>query len=66
MSYELAARLADFQEDDEILVLTFADYESEAEHYVMLQYSLNPEEQDVHLRQDGLYIERDDHLNSVA
>jgi hypothetical protein len=64
MSYELAARLADFQEDDEVLVLTFADDASEAEHYVMLQYPLNPDEQDVHLRQDGLYIERDDRRNS--
>jgi hypothetical protein len=59
MNYELAARLISVQEDEDGFVLAFADDESEKAQYLMLQYSLCPDDQDMRLGLNGLYIERD-------
>nr|WP_315250587.1 Imm10 family immunity protein [uncultured Duganella sp.] len=60
MNFELAAKLISFSEDEENLVFAFGDDEPSAARYLMLQHSLSPQEQEIQLGLDGLYIERDD------
>lgn len=60
MNHEIVARLVSIQEDEDIFILAFADGEADTGPYLLLQHSLRPDEQDVRLRQDGVYIERDD------
>ena len=62
MSYELLAKFASLDEDEECLSFAFSADEFGAGKYVMFQHLLKPEEQDRRLGLDGLYIERDDQL----
>lgn len=60
MHIELTARVASVEEDEDTFVLAFADDAENPATYLMLQYPLDVDEQDVRLGLDGLYIERDD------
>lgn len=60
MRFELVAKCVSLCEDGEAFVLAFGDDEAIAARYLMLQHALSPQEQDVQLGLDGLYIERDD------
>lgn len=60
MHLEITARAASVEEDEDMFVLAFADDAENPSTYLMLQYSLDVDEQDVRLGLDGLYIERDD------
>lgn len=60
MNEELVANIVSFEEDDAIAVFAFCADEGQSAQYLMLQYPLQTDEQDMRLRQDGLYIERDD------
>jgi len=60
MNGEFLAKTASFEEDDAAVILAFSSSEDGAANYVMLQYPLQTDEQDRHLRLDGLYIELDD------
>jgi hypothetical protein len=62
MNYELPAKFASLEEDEESLVFAFSADEFGDGKYVMFQYPLRPEKQDSRLGQDGLYIECDDQL----
>jgi hypothetical protein len=60
MNYELEAKFASLEEDDERLVFALAADDSGDGKYVMFQLSLRAEDQDRRLGLDGLYIECDD------
>lgn len=60
MHFELTAGAASVEEDEDTFVLAFADDAENPSTYLMLQYPLDVDEQDVRLGLDGLYIERDD------
>lgn len=60
MNFELSAKSISFSEDEENLVFAFGDDEHSVVRYLMLQHSLSPQESDIQLGLDGLYIERDD------
>jgi len=60
MNFELFAKSISFSENDENLVFAFGDDEHSVSRYLMLQHSLSPQDQDIQLGLDGLYIERDD------
>lgn len=62
MTYELLAKLASFEEDEESLVFAFSADALGTGKYVMLQYPLQLEEQDRILCLHGLYIECDDQV----
>jgi hypothetical protein len=61
VNFELVAKSVSLCEDDETLVLAFGDDEPGVARYLMLQHALSPQEQDIQLGLDGLYIECDDH-----
>lgn len=63
MNFELTAKSVSLHEEDGTLVFAFSDDEPGGTRYVMLQHALCPEEQDIQLGLDGLYIERDDQKN---
>jgi len=60
MNDELVANIVSFKEDDTVAVLAFCAEGGQSSQYLMLQFPLQTDEQDRHLRLDGLYIERDD------
>lgn len=60
MNERLVARIVSFDEDEVMAVFAFFADEGESADYLMLQYPLETDEQDRHLRLDGLYIERND------
>jgi len=60
MNKELVANRVSFEEDDITAVFAFCADEGQSAEYVLLQYSLQTDEQDRPLGLDGLYIERDD------
>lgn len=60
MNHALLAKMVSFEEDDATVILAFSASEEEVTDYLMLQYPLQPDEQDRRLRMDGLYIERAD------
>lgn len=60
MNYELLAKFASLEEDEESLVFAFSADECGAGKYVMFQYPLRSENQDRRFGLDGLYIECDD------
>lgn len=62
VNYELLANFASLEEDEGSLVLAFSADELGTGKYLILQYPLQPEEQDRRLHQDGLYIECDDQI----
>lgn len=60
MNEEFVANKVSFEEDDTMVVFAFCADEGQSNEYLMLQYSLQTDEQDRHLGLDGLYIERND------
>ena len=60
MNDDLVANIVSFEEDEAIAVFAFCADEGQSAQYLMLQYPLQTDEQDMRLRLDGLYIERDD------
>ncbi|WP_306393487.1 Imm10 family immunity protein [Telluria beijingensis] len=60
MNEVLVATLVSFEEDAALVTLAFAADEGQSAQYLMLQYSLQTDEQDRRLHLDGLYIERND------
>ena len=60
MNDELVANIVSFEEDDAVAVLAFCAEGGQSSQCLMLQFPLQTDEQDRHLRLDGLYIERDD------
>lgn len=62
MNERLVARIVSFDEDEVMAVFAFFADEGESVDYLMLQYLLETDEQDRHLRLDGLYIERNDQV----
>ena len=57
---ELVANIVSFEEDEAMVVFAFGADEGQSAEYLMLQYPLQTDEQDMRLHLDGLYIERDD------
>ena len=57
---ELVASIVSFEEDEAMVVFAFGADEGQSAEYLMLQYPLQTDEQDMRLHLDGLYIERDD------
>lgn len=56
---ELVASIVSFEEDEAMVVFAFGADEGQSAEYLMLQYPLQTDEQDMRLHLDGLYIERD-------
>ena len=61
---ELKAQVVAIQNDDDMLLVGFADHEYETNDYITLQRALNPTAQDKALSQDGIYIEINDQIRS--
>lgn len=60
MNEELVANIVSFDEDEAMAVFAFGANEGQSARHLMLQYPLQTDEQDRHLRLDGVYIERGD------
>lgn len=65
MDYLLTVRHLRIEDDGEVFILAMTDKEYDPQHYILLQKSLVPDQQDIDAGLDGIHIEIGDQSRSA-